>query len=632
MTQAAELIANAKTYATETLNSGVAALESANSTIAGIRSYTSINDFVIPTFTDVADPETPPAPQAINFAAVGTLPAVPTYLNLPALDTGELADFTKVVPTMNTVALPAPLRTFLNSAPAIDLSAIVFPSPPSALNTIDLTPPTIAARTTPAKPTFILPTFDAVAPTFTGVAPENLREQFEASYRGIAPVMVQTMQSHADAWLLKYNPQYFTQLAKIESRLSTYLDGGTALTPAIENQIAERARDKVDAEYRRTRDVAYGDAAKRGFTIPDGALLTAVTRARQAGADNNSRAAVDIAVKQAELEQQNLQFAVTTSMQLRTTAVNAMLSYHGGLVALNGQAVQYAQFIITALIQVYDLLIKSFNLQLDIYKTAAAVFDTKMRAVQTIIEIYRVEIEALKAQLQVDLAQVDIYKARIESLQALASVYKTQVEAIVAKAGLEKLKIELFGAQVQAFDAEARAKASEYQGYNAALQGEQAKLTAFGEEARAYGAKTDAFRIKVQAKSAQVQSITSFNEGLTRQYVARVGAYSAINDATAKVAAGNLENYRSQILAFQAKMQAIETVGRLRQSYFSTVAQVGVSAYSAQITNILRSAELSTAQSKAIAEVATESGRISASLAGAALSGMNALAIESKAQ
>ncbi|MCU9611831.1 hypothetical protein OEK97_28405, partial [Escherichia coli] len=80
------------------------------------------------------------------------------------------------------------------------------------------------------------------------------------------------------------------------------------------------------------------DMAARGFTLPTGALTSALQQARQAGADNNAQAARDIVVLQAELEQKNLQFAITTSAGLRTMIVNASAAYMQHVVSIFSQS------------------------------------------------------------------------------------------------------------------------------------------------------------------------------------------------------------------------------------------------------------------------------------------------------
>ena len=122
--------------------------------------------------------------------------------------------------------------------------------------------------------------------------------------------------------------------------------------------------------------------------------VDASQQARQNGADNNAAAAREIVAMQAEMEQKNLQFAVTTSAGLRTAMINATLGYMQSIVTLDGQASEYARSMVNALIETYTATVRTYSARLEGYRTDAQVFQSLIQAALAGIEVYKAEIQA----------------------------------------------------------------------------------------------------------------------------------------------------------------------------------------------------------------------------------------------
>jgi len=90
--------------------------------------------------------------------------------------------------------------------------------------------------------------------------------------------------------MLKANPQYASQLNALENKLAEFISGQTetGMSPAVEQAIYARSQSKQDAESKRVADEAISRAARMGFTMPSGALMGSMQKARQAAADNNA--------------------------------------------------------------------------------------------------------------------------------------------------------------------------------------------------------------------------------------------------------------------------------------------------------------------------------------------------------
>ncbi len=209
-----------------------------------------------------------------------------TYQGISAIEIGLIPEFSTPAPVFDTLNRPNQLAEFNQSSPAI-VTSFEFPTAPDALMSPNLTVPTTGDHAAPERPEYIVPDFDTPSPQYTAADPSDLSVIAGGAYRAAAPEFITMVNGHVDAQLLKINPQYHAQLARVEGQITTYLNGGTGLNSAVENAIYERARSKNNSEALRVRDQALADTAARGFTIPTGALLSATQQARQAGANNN---------------------------------------------------------------------------------------------------------------------------------------------------------------------------------------------------------------------------------------------------------------------------------------------------------------------------------------------------------
>ena len=628
---AGSLIAAAQTYTAGLATQASSYLTQAINAVSQI-GYTQL------TYNAVGLPQPPVvptplvAPTLANFDLV--LPADPgatlTFQDISPIDAGTVPTFAGVAPTLNLPTKPADLAAFNAVIPSIN-TALVFPDPPATLLNPLIDAPILTDRVEPAKPLTNLPAFTSILPTDVPMAPTDYAAQFTNAYGGASPSMITAMDGYVDNMLTKFNPNFKPAMAAIEAQLANYLAGGTALSPSVENAIYERSKSKVNAEGLRARDNLYKDTAGRGFSIPSGALYSALSEARQSAADNNSAAAREITNLQAEMEQKNLQFAVTTSTSLRTTLLNSAIAYHQNLVTINGQALEYAKSILGAIIEVYNTAVRAFEIRLEVYKADAIVFETRLKSALAGIELYKVEISALEAMVRVDQTKVEVYRARIEALSALANVYRAQIEAVQGRASLEKLKIELFGAQAQAYSATVQAKEAEYRGYTAAIGGESARVEVYSAQLRGFNSQIEGYKATVEAKVDVLRGQVATNQARATQYSALLSGYSAVVTARGEVARTKLENQRQVIIGFQAQSQAQVANAQVNNEYYRTTAEVGIKNAGLSIEAIVQSANLARAYSSSLAGLYSSNATIYGQLAGAALSGMNSLAAETTA-
>lgn len=620
-----QLIADARGYASEVAGNAQRALSEAQARIGAV-------GYIIPNpeEVDVGDihgpdglPDAPGvADRSLNLPPAPTAP--PEFQDIGELNISTTPRLTARAPTLVMPSRPGQVPRFTAELPPINTD-VEFPElPPQLVNPI-LPEPTIADRPVPIKPDVILPQFNGTVPRLTAEAPTELDRRMEEMYRSMAPGMIATLNGEVDRFIQQINPEFPAQMARIEAQLSKYLAGGTGFNPAVEDAIYERGRDKGTAEYLRTERAAWAGAAARGFTIPDAAALGSSLLARQGLADNQARQATDIVIKQAEIEQANLQFAVTQSVNVRQWIFQGALSYHSNLIQINGQALEYAKTVLGMLIESYNLQLKAYSAQLEGLRAEVAVYEALMKGALSLIDLYKAEIDALQALTQVDVAKVGILRARVDVLQALANVYKTRIDAVVSKAELEKLKLEKFGMQVNVYRAQIDANNAEWGGYKAALDGNGSLVNLYTGQVQAFGVEMSGFRTEVDAKAKVIETRAAANKALLEQHDSALRTYETIVRAQGEVARMHTDVDKTKISAWSAEVQARLGYATANADVYRTRANVAIhNANSRMQAQDLQQKSMLSFQT-AVVNLANTNADVYGRMANAALSGMNSV-------
>jgi len=547
------------------------------------------------------------------------------YQGISSIEYELIPEFNIPTPTFTEPQKPSQLAEFNQVSPTIN-TEFDFPEIPYQLQNPLLPDITLTDHVVPEKPELLTPNVDIEVPQFSESKPDDLRTVFESSYSGYASGLVSFVNGYVDAQLVKINPEYHAQMSKLEVQLTKYLDGGTALRPEVEDAIYSRARGKNNAEARRVRDQAFADAAARGFTMPTGALMSAMQQARQAGADNNARAASEITVMQAEMEQKNLQFAVTTSSALRSTIINAMLSYMQNLIQINGQAADLAKTVMNAVIEGYNLLLKYFGARMDEFKAQSALAELKFKAVGIKLELYRGELSALETMVNVDKSKVDIYRAKVEALSSLANLYKSQIEAVLGRASLEKLKLDLFRSQVEAHSQQVQAKNSEWQGFTAQINGQQAAAGLYSAQVQGYGQRVQAFKTQIDAQAEVVRAQVATNQAAADQVKTAANVYQSIVQARSTEAGVKMELEKLKLSTHSEQLKSQVTAAQLALDYYKSKTSVALSVMDARVKHSATHTSAAVEKMKSLGTVGVAGASILGSLAGSAMAGMNMLA------
>lgn len=620
---AEQIISNAQSFAQSTTDEAYNVVSDAQMQIA------KAFDFEQP---NVEIDETPklPDPPATSIVAVtvhsfvkpqspgnmGSLDSIPSQL------TDGAPEFDVKPPTFKAPTAPSELAGFSEAPPVI--GSITLPAFPTALLDLPL-PPEVMEHQAPSKPGMTAPVAPMDETGGMPTAPGDQSNKFNSDVN-VARVAISTLaQSYVDDMVDRYAPGHTAGMALLEDRLNKYIAGGTALPESVELAIYNRARHTNDKEAERVQVAAFADVAARGFTLPTGALNATLARARLEAASNNSKAANDIAIAQAELEQKNIQFAVTTSASLRTTVLGLINQWMQNIISINGQAIDTAKAILSAVIESYNLAVKAYSVKLDAWKAKITLFNSQIEYQLGLVKMYEAEIQALKLEYSVDQMKIDAYKARIDSINMLASVYKSQIDGVLGQATLEKTKLDLFEAKVKAYSAQVQAKQAQWQGFSAQVDGQKAEAQMFSVQASAFESRVQAFKAKIDAKSAEISAVANKNQATIEEFRAKMAKYVAEVQAEGSVVTtqNELEKFKGNQLLIQANIN--EAKYRADATYYKSESDRALTEAKLKADVALKGAVISAEKGRAVAEIAGKLADIYGGTAKAALAGMNSL-------
>ena len=205
--------------------------------------------------------------------------------------------------------------------------------------------------------------------------------------------------------------------------------GGTGIDPTLELQFWENDRSRILADTQRAiAEVEATFVAKR-FPMPPGALAGAVVKIQNASLAELSKSSREIALKQAQIEIENVRFAVEQAVKLRQVA----LSTAGDYIKALASSITVAQ----------NLAITQADAQNGLINAAANFYNARINAKELLLKRdiadSGYEQEANKTNYQGDLGLIE------EKVKAL--IAEAQAIAHMAAAALNNLHANVSGQQ-----------------------------------------------------------------------------------------------------------------------------------------------------------------------------------------
>lgn len=439
------------------------------------------------------------------------------------------------MPTSPVLVLPEPPVLEFGTAPTIpSVGSVDIPTAP----TLDVvTPPTYLTLNTP---------------TFSGI---DLHTDYLDKLDNIPTLSLVEPTPYTYALGPEYASALLTGLKNI---LNARLGGGTGLDAAVEQAIWDRARDRETKTALGNEAEIMRQSEALGFQLPPGVLSAQLRDAQKNHYDKLSGLSRDIAIKQAELEQENLRQTIAAGMELE----GKLIDYSYKLEALTFEA---AKITAENAIAVYTAQIEQFKALLVAYNTYASAYDSIIKAELGKVEVYKAELDGEQAKADINTAMVQQYKAAIEAGSAQVEIYKAQVGAANALIGVEQTRISAAGEQIKAYVALVNAETSKLEAYKAGIQAEATKVDIYKAEVGAASALMQLEQIKIGAAGERVKAYSASVGAQT----SKVDAYKAgIQAETTKI---DIYKIKADVFGIKANAQAEKA--RAEISRFAALAQ-----------------------------------------------------------
>lgn len=499
-------------------------------------------DFVTPTFLGVepvvpAFPGTPNAP-ALADIVPAPLDAVPELIDIPVdiifpTPPGEFTAVAPADPSLAEPTIPEPPPSDLPLAPVI--SDIVLPEAPTIFI------PTLNAALGPA------PTADDI-PTF----------QFEDEDYG------------SDL------------LSNLQDKLNFFLDDNTTgLSEVIWQQIWERARESEDLVAVKAREETNSLFASRGFSLPPGAQVKREDEIIQENQDAANSLRREQAIQEAEMEVENVRFAVTQGIQLEI----ALIDNHN---QQQQRALEAARLTVELVVRVFEAQVAAYNAQVAGFQALVLAYRAEIEAELAKVQVFQAEVESQRLIVELNSAQIANYRAQIDAVVATFDLYRAQLDAARFTLDQNRLRIEEFQALTQAYATDASVLATQADIYETRTNAERLKIDLRQSNVNAYAAQVTAFdslsrarasikeqeisveRFKIENFQAQIESVRIAIGALESELNASVAVhdsnvrrFSSEVDGEARRVSAEVEKFNGDVAAFSAAVEAEVQQGRI---------------------------------------------------------------------
>lgn len=538
--------------------------EVVNSSFTLAQSYASAATTQLTAFTQALN-DSIYAPPTISVTW-NTLPA-PTLQTMPGAPTMPDIEFHDPGGTPNALNESIPemhIDNFNETAPTINLPDAVSPTygaVPAIPAVANVPVPTAPTLSMPSAPSFL--SLSTVA--FSGV---DLREDWLDRLESIPELVL----SEPTPYSYALGPEYASALLdNLKATLNSRLAGGTGLSASIEQAIWDRARGRETNVALANEQEVMRTAEASGFHLPSGAVAAQLREAQKAYYDKLSDLSRDVAIKQAELEQENLRQTIDAGMRME----GMLIDYSSKLEQLSFETARaYAD----NAIQAYNAKMAHFNALLDGYKTYASTYKTIIDGQMAKVEVYRAQLQAEQTKSDFNKALVEQYKAQIEASMSQVKIYEAQVGAAKTLVDMEQAKIGAAGEQIKAYVAQVNAETAKVESYKAQVQGEVAKLDAYKARAGVYATVVGAQAEHSRALISRYSAISAAKSAEWDGYKARVLAESARMDALGKQSAALLDGYKAETAAVQASAELQSSVWQSNMKQYEAAAQITIQA------------------------------------------------------
>lgn len=337
-----------------------------------------------------------------------------------------------------------------------------FPDPPEISGNFEMpdlpsspeitlpTPPTLSEYTIPGYTSPItVPVFSETLPSIdlTPVSEVDVRTMFSFLTEGYAP-----------------------QISSIKDILfDRIVNGGTGIPAEVEQDIWDRNLERDQQALQDGIDVLAAQWGKLGWSLPDGMFAYSVAQLNNEFNNKRLDTSREIAIKQAELEQANINEALKLTAAIEEAYNTVCIGYINAASSAMKTSAEVAVALYNTTVQYYSILIEAYRAKAEVYKTLV-----EARAAD--VEVYRALIAAYQAGVDVDKAKIELYLAQIQAEDSKLKAYDSELKSIATRIDAMKTWLDVGRMRMDLFASQTRALTERYSGE---LEGFKAQLQAW---------------------------------------------------------------------------------------------------------------------------------------------------------
>lgn len=553
MSTPAEVVSSQFSSATDYANSALEQLATFTNALADAVPTTptfNVTWAAIDAPTAVTVPVRPPELDSLVDGLVWNAGDTPT-VETPAAPVIVIDDFTEASPVLT---LPDDPTLDFGTAPVLDFGA-----KPTAPVISDVTVPDAPVLTLPDAPVYL----SLATPTFAGL---DLHADLLTTLEDGLP--------DAPLDLVAPTPYTYTPSAAYSSSLLTALravleqriGGGTGLDPAVEQAIWDRARDREAKLGQANEDGVMRNAEALGFKLPTGITAYQLRRAQQDTVDKASTTSRDIAIKQAELEQSNLDKALQLAFDCEGKLIDEALQ-------LERLTFESAKQVADNAIQIHNAAVERLRILLARYGEFRQTYTAIIEGERLKLTQYQAELQGEETKANVNRTLVEEFRAKVEAQRALVGLFEAQLAGVKAEVDIENARVARFGEEIRAYVAGVNAETAKVESYKVGIESQKVRVDAFeagvrGQLARVevFRAQAQAFQAKAGAQGEKARAQLGYYEALIRSntaawdgYRARAGAEAERFRGITAASGAILDTYRAETdLAIKQASQDIQ--------------------------------------------------------------------------
>lgn len=257
----------------------------------------------------------------------------------------------------------------------------------------------------------------------------DLGELAEGESNAKADEIKTMLETELADFLATYFPcGWITKMQTVCDKLHDWIkNGGTGLNDDIEAGIWDRGRQRINRMGEKADEAGAGVAASRGWSVPPASVTRRQMAMEQDELNRDSQYSLDVAIKQAELEQSNIRFAITNAISLYTSVMQAALNFLNAKLRAEALGQAYASLLEQATRNFYTQALQYYRAQL---QGEELEFRQDVADVERSLAVTRIGVEQIvrRARLRTDAAMAgarvmgDIAASARSTTNTMASV------------------------------------------------------------------------------------------------------------------------------------------------------------------------------------------------------------------